>query len=470
MSSFRIIQGGMGVGVSNWELARAVSSRGQLGVVSGTGLSSVIPRRLQDGDFGGHVRRALSHFPIAGIGDRIISHYFLEGGRKCDAPYVLTPMPQLQMGSAAIELLAASNFVEVFLAKENHTGMVGINFLEKIQLPLLASIYGAMLAGVDYVLIGAGIPRHVPGVLDAYARGEPASYRIDVEGALPGEEFLSRFDPSALWGVAAPALERPKFFAIISSATLAMTLARKSNGKVDGFVVEGKTAGGHNAPPRGASAFNGRGEPIYGPRDDADLEKIRGLNVPFYRAGGYGRPGGLGAALAAGASGIQVGTAFAFCKESGITAGLKQQALAMSKSQAADVFTDPAASPTDFPLKILQLPGTLSERDVYLRRPRNCDMGYLRKPYRRDDGALGYRCAAEPVDHYIAKGGTAEETVDRKCLCNGLSANIGLAQIDKSGHREDPLITAGDDARIVHQFLAAGQSEYSAEEVLDILL
>ncbi|MGD8321328.1 MAG: hypothetical protein PVJ02_12765, partial [Gemmatimonadota bacterium] len=35
-----IIQGGMGVGISGWRLARAVSSRGQLGVVSGTALDS----------------------------------------------------------------------------------------------------------------------------------------------------------------------------------------------------------------------------------------------------------------------------------------------------------------------------------------------------------------------------------------------------------------------------------------------
>src|SRR5687768_14439056 len=50
-----IIQGGMGVGVSNWVLANAVSKRGQLGVVSGTCVDSILVRRLQDGDIGGHV-------------------------------------------------------------------------------------------------------------------------------------------------------------------------------------------------------------------------------------------------------------------------------------------------------------------------------------------------------------------------------------------------------------------------------
>ena len=44
----QIIQGGMGVGISNWQLAQAVSRRGQLGVVSGTALDQMLARRLQD--------------------------------------------------------------------------------------------------------------------------------------------------------------------------------------------------------------------------------------------------------------------------------------------------------------------------------------------------------------------------------------------------------------------------------------
>jgi len=66
----------------------------------------------------------------------------------------------------------------VFLAKEGHDGLVGINYLEKIQLPTLPSLYGAMLANVDYVLMGAGIPRAIPGALDHLAQGEPAQLKI----------------------------------------------------------------------------------------------------------------------------------------------------------------------------------------------------------------------------------------------------------------------------------------------------
>ena len=56
------------------------------------------------------------------------------------------------------ELCLVANFVEVYLAREGHDHPVGINYLEKIQPPHLPSIYGAMLAGVSYVLMGAGIP------------------------------------------------------------------------------------------------------------------------------------------------------------------------------------------------------------------------------------------------------------------------------------------------------------------------
>ena len=237
MSEPVIIQGGMGVAVSGWQLARAVSRLGHLGVVSGTALGVVLARRLQLGDPSGDLRRALQHFPFPEIANRVLKAFFIPGGKLATAPFRLTAMPTIQAQPALVELTVLANFVEVFLAKEGHDGLVGINYLEKIQLPTLPSLFGAMLAGVDYVLMGAGIPRAIPGVLDLLARGEPAQLRIDVEGSLPGEEHVSTFDPRSFCGGAAPALKRPRFLGIVASATLAMTLAKKSSGRVDGFIV-----------------------------------------------------------------------------------------------------------------------------------------------------------------------------------------------------------------------------------------
>ena len=42
---------------------------------------------------------------------------------------------------------------------------------------------------------------------------------------------------------------------------LAAALAKRSNGPVDGFVVERPSAGGHNAPPRGAFGVDDAGQP-----------------------------------------------------------------------------------------------------------------------------------------------------------------------------------------------------------------
>lgn len=463
-----IIQGGMGAGVSNWQLARAVSSAGHLGVVSGTALCSVIVRRLQDGDAGGHVRRALAHCPMRPEADRMLELYFIEGGRAPDQPHRLTPMYTLDSSDHLTAATIIANFAEVWLAKEGHSGVVGINLLEKIQLPTLASLYGAMLAGVDYVLMGAGIPRAIPGVLDQLAAGNPAKLRIAVDDETPGTEHHIHLDPAQFIGAPAPVLPRPKFLAIVSSSALATTLARKSSGRVDGIVVESPVAGGHNAPPRGTPQFNERGEPVYGARDETNLEAIRALGLPFWLAGA--RADQLKEALELGAAGVQVGTAFAFCEESGITPELKRSVLARCAAGEISLLTDPRASPTGMPFKVVDAPGTVSERAVYEQRRRKCDLGYLRQPYQKPDGTVGYRCPAEPVDDYVRKGGKVEDTKDRKCLCNGLMSTVGLAQEFRDGGEEPAIVTAGDSIRDLRHFLTDGKLSYTAADVLRFIL
>ena len=370
-----------------------------------------------------------------------------------------------------IELTVVANFAEVFLAKEGHDGIVGINLLEKIQLPTLASLFGAMLAGVDYVLMGAGIPRAIPGVLDQLAAWEKVELKLAVEGATAGRDHTVKFDPAVFFSEPRLTLRRPLFLAIVSSATLAMTLARKSNGRVDGFVVEGLSAGGHNAPPRGGMQLSERGEPIYGPRDLPNLETIRGLGLPFWLAGSYACADKLREAVAAGATGVQIGTAFAFCEESGLLEELKQAVIRQQRETGTvEVRTDPRASPTGLPFKVVSLDDTVSAQAVYQERKRICDMGYLRQPYERPDGTLGYRCPAEPEDVFVSKGGKPEDAEGRKCLCNGLFAAIGLGQTTEGTRHEPPIVTAGEDVADIGRFFTEGKTSYSAADVLRLLL
>ena len=466
----KLIQGGMGVGVSSWVLARAVSQKGQLGVVSGVALDVVHARRLNDGDPGGHLRRAYEGFVRPDVVERVLRRYYRSGGRSPGTRYLTVPAHRLDPPASLVELTVLANFAEVWLAKEGHGGLVGINYLEKIQLPTLYALYGAMLAGVDAVLMGAGIPKEIPHVLDLLAAGQPASYRISVVGAAADEELVTRFDPSAFTAESpAPTLVRPQFLAIIASNTLATFLAKSVHGRPDGFVVEGPIAGGHNAPPRSKLVLDDQGQPVYGPRDVVDLDALAAVGIPFWLAGGYGSPDQLRGAIAAGAAGVQVGSAFALCEESGMDPAIRDRIITQALSGTLCVHTDPLASPSGYPFKVVAVDNTVSDPDEYAARPRLCDLGVLRTPYLRDGGTVGYRCTAEPEADYVDKGGLLDDTEGRKCLCNGLLATIGLGQIRDRGP-EPPIVTAGDDLERAVRALAVDGRSYSASDVVDYLL
>jgi nitronate monooxygenase len=151
---------------------------------------------------------------------------------------------------------------------------------------------------------------------------------------------------------------------------------------------------------------------------------------------------------------------FAFCDESGLAPEIKREVVTGAANGTAWVRTDPRASPTGYPFKVVQIEG--HERD-YARRERCCDLGYLREAYRMENGRLNYKCAAEPVNTWVAKGFDEAETVGRRCLCNGLMADIGLPQLREDGP-EPAVVTSGDDiASIVH---LARDGRYSAADVL----
>ena len=167
---------------------------------------------------------------------------------------------------------------------------------------------------------------------------------------------------------------------------------------------------------------------------------------------------------------MQVGTLFALSRESGLRPDLRSRLFGQARDGTLRVGTDPAASPTGFPFKVAQLPGTMANPELYNARPRLCDLGYLRVPYAREKGGIGYRCPGEPVHVYLRKGGSVTDTVGRTCLCNALLANVGLGQARRSGYTEDPLITLGSSLDGVRALLQRHPQGWSAVEAVAWLL
>jgi NAD(P)H-dependent flavin oxidoreductase YrpB (nitropropane dioxygenase family) len=461
-----IIQGGMGIAVSNWKLAREVSKAGQLGIVSGTSIDNVLARRLQNGDPTGIYRGAMAHFPNQEIIQKILAKYFIEGGKPANQPFVMVPKITLEQKRDAQEILIVSNFVEVWLAKEGHDGLVGINFLHKIQMTTAASVFGAMLAGVDYIIMGAGIPRELPKLIRHYANLETGSVPVDVINGEPVATTLNPLD----FVPAGTKIKKPKFLAIISVDVLGAYLARDEETKPDGFIIEHNSAGGHNAPPRGTLQLDEHGEPIYGPKDSADLAKMKKLELPFWLAGTFGHPEKVKEAIELGAVGVQVGTLFALSNDSGFSEETRGQLISSLKDGSFEIKTDIKASPTGFPIKIVKLPGHTSTPEGYSARPKLCDLGYLRDPVLAESGRIIYRCASEPDDKFLKKGGTEAEIVGRKCLCNGLMANIGLPQVRRDGYVEAPIVTLGNDVEGAKELLKDHPNGYGAAEAVKWLM
>jgi NAD(P)H-dependent flavin oxidoreductase YrpB (nitropropane dioxygenase family) len=408
----------------------------------------VLARELMDGDPSGDMRWALEQYPRQEVTDNLLKKYYWTGGRD-GKPYERTPLFNYRYNPVTADLAVVGAFAEVLLAKRDAggRGIVGMNLLTKIEEPTIHTLYGAMQAGVDVVAMGAGIPRDIPRYIRDMAEGKPIDFPISVRDAT--KEYFLKFDPARYTD--GEELEVARFLMIITSDILARRL-KSIDVPADGYIIEEPIAGGHNAPPRDKRAFDVRGQPLYGDKDYANLERMRELDLPFWLAGGYGDHAGLARARQLGAQGVQVGSIFAMAEESGMDPGLKHQMIEQIRSgHDIDVYTDPLASPTGYPFKVAMIEGTMSNPDVYAERERICDLGYLREAVElhrtsRDGGekvTVVYRCASEPIDDFLEKGGSLEQTIGRKCICNGLLATIAMGQ-SRGETIEPPIVTIGD--------------------------
>ncbi|WP_206796226.1 hypothetical protein [Amycolatopsis sp. MtRt-6] len=114
---------------------------------------------------------------------------------------------------------------------------------------------------------GASNPAGLPLVLDRLARHESITLPVRVQGATSTDgDFAIHFEPCDRAVDDRPVLRRPHFDAIVASVDLATALAAEPAARPDGFVVEGRTAGGTTPHPGDHAYSDGSGPSRCSPR------------------------------------------------------------------------------------------------------------------------------------------------------------------------------------------------------------
>ena len=444
-----LIQAGMGAYISSAHLANCTSRLGALGVVSGVGLRQIVITQIRQGDT--DALEIASTFPIRSYFDELLR--FVPGGEKADRAIPID-VTDPEKSRIPRQLSAICAYIEVMRARRGHNGLVGINVMWKLAVTALPTIYGAMLAGVDALLCGAGVPMELPDILAKLRAGENLEYR-----PLTGTGTNAALEVEAD-GVAdlLSAQSEPWMMPILSNfafcTRLLDTWKTKYNTEPAAFILENHTAGGHNAPPRNHESFS--------EADDLTgyFDKVMKLGWPVYVAGAFPE-GGTAADLKfwqeRGAAGIQVGSRFALCSDSGMRPDLRDRVIAANRDGSLAVGTDMRMSPTGYPMKFAALAGTLSDPEVKATQRHVCNLGYLVKSSVQilPDGKERetYVCPAMPADQFQKQGGgDGSEQEGKICLCNALLATAGF-----NSPEEPALVTLGESGRQVTQLLTARQ-------------
>jgi nitronate monooxygenase len=326
-----IIQGGMGVGVSLHPLASAVAKEGGLGIVSSACLDRLVSKRT---------------------------------GKKYNSY------------EAAYE--------EVSLAKAED-GYAGINIMVALMRDYNDSVKGALDAGADAIISGAGLP------------------------------------------LTLPAIQPPKDTAlipIVSSARALEIICKKWERlgyMPDAVVLEGPLAGGHLGFKMDQIDIEpNKLENLLPPVKD--MAKKYG-DFPVIVAGGIYTHDDIARFIKMGADGVQMGTRFLATEESSATDEYKQ-AVVNAKEEDIIVAHDPG-SPCGLPFRVIKQSPMYVSSLKKLRTPK-CDKGYVL--LKDKEGKFTICPAKESNEHHF-------------CICNGLLSSAGYNR-----DREESLYTVGTNA------------------------
>lgn len=453
----RLISGGMGVNVLSSEGLGLLAAQGVAATASVTAADIVLGRELMRGNQA--FLRAVEAFPNQTIGERILGLYWHEGGVSMNdgrkVLYPAVPMTHLARESSvlpndknqkAIDTKVVGGFALTWLAKQAaeaaaerlegetanpvRVAPIGINGLYKI-LDGVGAYYGAMLAGSNYLAMGAGMPLQFPKLVRELAEGKRVEYLAKITGGRSASDYRMPFDPRRyLTGQASD--PKPMDFLLIATTAEQVEGFMRTQEERDlpyGYIMENHFAGGHNAPPMGGEA-PAPGKPyVYSERDELNTAAMKKLGVRYWVAGDQASPQKLREALEHGARGVQLGSVLALADESNVLPQYRQAIVgAIVRHKPHDVFASPTTSPSGFPFNVVKLPGTVAFTEVTESRRKICDIGKLVE-ITEVNGQFATRCPAGPESAWEKAGGKPFRLRDQNCLCNSLFATIGLGQL-----------------------------------------
>ncbi len=261
---------------------------------------TVLTRRLG-------LRHPVIQAPLAGGGDTpaLVAAVCEAGALGFVGASYLTPR-QMAEASRAVRALTSRPF--------------GINLFAPIPAPEAPVEPGPALERLAPFYAELALPRPEVPTLEAGSFGE------QLAAALESGASVFSFTFGVLPAGALTATKARGMFVIGTATTVEEAVALEGAG-VDAIVTQGSEAGGHRGTFAGTFEAGLVGTIALVP------QVVDAVRVPVIASGGIMDGRGIAAALALGASAVQMGTAFLTCHEAGIPEAYKQAILAAHESE-----------------------------------------------------------------------------------------------------------------------------------------
>jgi nitronate monooxygenase len=288
---YPIIQGGMGIGVSLYELASAVGREGCIGTISSAALDQFVRKRLFKKDF----FRSKKSFKD------------LRPGRM-----------------DFIESVSR----EVYDTKKN-CGVAAINIMVALPNYFESAIQGAVEGGVDMIVCGAGLPLNLPSLVGKYAGRDHDISLVPIVSSGRALELICKKWDKLFYRPDGCVLEGPK---------AGGHLGWRYNDISDDFLEK-------------FDLFDNLLDPVL---DVADKYPNDFGSMPVIVAGGIYNNEDIVYALSRGASGVQMGSRFAATKESGFS-DISKQVIVDSSKEDIVIADQSWGSPCGYPFRYSKL-------------------------------------------------------------------------------------------------------------------